>query len=125
MHHWRKVFIAVAVLAPCHVAAQKNKPGMELPIRKAVGIIKLDGVLDEEDWKNAEPARNFFLNSPVDSLPPTFQTESRLTFDDHFLYISFVCYDNKVPSIMQSLRRDFEPGLNDWVGLSLDPYNHW
>ena len=119
----REMLFAAAFLLPFFAVAQKNKPGMELSIRKAVGTIKLDGVLDEEDWKNAESAQNFFLNSPVDSLPPTFQTESRLTFDDHFLYISFVCYDNKVPSVMQSLRRDFEPGLNDWVGFSIDPYN--
>ncbi len=96
---------------------------MELSVRKAEGVIKLDGVLDEEDWKNAAPAKDFFLNYPVDSLPPAFQTETRFTFDQHFLYVSFVCYDNKVPSVMQSLRRDFDPSLNDWAGISIDPYN--
>ena len=103
----------------------KNKPGTELSIRRATGSIKLDGVLDEPDWQKAAAAKDFFLNYPVDSLPPAFQTEARLTFDQHFLYVSFVCYDNQVPSVVQSLRRDFDFSLNDNVGIVIDPYNDY
>ena len=107
------------------IAQIRNKPGTELSIRKATGSIKLDGVLDEPDWQQAATAKDFFLNYPVDSLPPAFQTEARLTFDQHFLYISFVSYDNQVPSVVQSLRRDFDFGLNDNVGIVIDPYNDY
>lgn len=107
------------------IAQTRNKPGTELSIRKATGTIKLDGVLDEPDWQQAATAKDFFLNYPVDSLPPAFQTEARLTFDQHFLYLSFVCYDNLVPSVMQSLRRDFDFNLNDNVGITIDPYNDY
>ncbi len=117
------MFFVVWVGVPYLAYAQKNKPGMELVIKKATGIIKLDGLLDEPDWTHAAPAKDFFLNYPVDSLPPTFQTETRFTFDEHFLYISFVCYDNHIPSVVQSLRRDYDPSLNDWVGIAIDPYN--
>src|SRR5882762_10707592 len=103
----------------------RNKPGTELSIRKASGIIKLDGVLDEPDWQQAAGAKDFFLNYPVDSIPPAFQTEARLTFDQHFLYVSFVCYDDQKPSVMQSLRRDFDFILNDNVGICIDPYNDY
>lgn len=101
----------------------QNKPGIDLPITKAQGAIKIDGILDEEDWKSAGAASNFFLNYPVDSLPPAFQTEARLTFDDHFFYVSFVCYDDSKPTVVQSLRRDFDWSLNDNVGMYLDPFN--
>ncbi|MBY0432657.1 MAG: carbohydrate binding family 9 domain-containing protein [Cyclobacteriaceae bacterium] len=101
----------------------KNAPGIELPIRKAGAVIVLDGVLDEEAWKAASVAKDFFQNYPVDSISPTFQSEARLTFDDHFLYVSFVCYDDSKPDIMQSLRRDFDWDLNDNIGMYLDPYN--
>ncbi len=103
----------------------KNKPGTELSIKRATGSIKLDGVLDEPDWQKAAAAKDFFLNYPVDSLPPAFQTEARLTFDQHFLYVSFVCYDNQVLSVVQSLRRDFDFSLNDNVGIVIDPYNDY
>ncbi len=117
-----KLFFIVFAGLPLWIFAQ-NKPGMELFIKKATGVIKLDGKLDEADWGNAIVAGDFFLNYPVDSLPPAFKTEARLTFDEHFLYVSFVCYDNSVPSVVQSLRRDFDFLLNDNVGICIDPYN--
>jgi len=101
----------------------QNKPGTGLTIDRAKSAITIDGVLDEESWKTAGVATNFFLNYPVDSLAPAFQTEARLTFDDDFFYISFVCYDDSRPSVVQSLRRDFEWSLNDNVGVYMDPYN--
>jgi hypothetical protein len=107
----------------CLAANAQNKPGTELPIRKAVGPITLDGVLDEQDWLKASIATDFFLNFPVDTVKASFQTEARVTFDDHNLYISFVCYDDQTPDIVQSLRRDFDYDNNDNVGFVLGPYN--
>ena len=87
-----------------HVVAQaKNKPGLGLAIAKTTGSVVLDGKLDEDTWKQAAVAKNFYMNYPVDSLPPTFQSEARMTFDDHFMYVSFVCYDDAKPNIVQSL----------------------
>jgi hypothetical protein len=104
-------------------AQTKNKPGLGFTITKAKGAIVADGVLGEEDWKSAAVATNFFLNYPVDSLPPTFQTEVRVTYDADFFYMSFVCYDDDRPNVVQSLRRDYEWGLNDNVGVYMDPFN--
>jgi hypothetical protein len=105
-------------------AQEKNKPGIELPIKKAKGTIKLDGILDEPDWANAGVASHFYMNSPIDTMPPKYQSEARLTFDQHFLYVSFVCYDDMTkPNIVQSLRRDFDFGSNDNIGVVIDPYD--
>jgi Domain of unknown function (DUF5916)/Carbohydrate family 9 binding domain-like len=104
-------------------AQKKNPPNMELPIQKAKGAMVLDGKLDEQDWKDAYVATNFFLNYPVDTASAPFQTEARLTFDDHALYVSFVCYDDATPTIVQSLRRDFDFGSNDNIGMYFGPYN--
>lgn len=117
------VLAASLLVLTCSFALAQNKPGTGLPISKASAAIKIDGVLDEEDWVKANVANNFFLNFPVDSLPPTFQTEARLTFDDDFFYISFVCFDDSKPNVVQSLRRDFEWSLNDNVGVYMDPFD--
>jgi hypothetical protein len=106
------------------LAQEKNKPGKDFNIRKATGTIKLDGIIDEPDWKNADVATNFYMNYPVDTMAPHYQSEARLTFDQHFFYVSFVCYDNmEKPNIVQSLRRDFDFDLNDNIGVFIDPYN--
>lgn len=117
------VFATALLVLSCSLSLAQNKPGTGLPITKAKGAIKIDGVLDEEDWKSAEVATNFFLNYPTDTLLAAFQTEARITFDDDFFYVSFVCYDDNRPNVVQSLRRDFEWSLNDNVGLYLDPFN--
>ena len=110
------------------VSAQiKNAPGKELRIKKATGPIVLDGALTEADWQTADVAKDFFMNFPTDSLPPAFQSEARLTFDDHHLYISFVAYDDldTSPNIIQSLRRDIDWEGNDNIGIYLDPYDDY
>lgn len=105
-------------------AQEKNKQGIEFSIRKAKGTIKLDGVLDEPDWLDAKVATHFYMNYPIDTMPPTYQSEARVTFDQHFFYVSFVCYDNmEKPNIVQSLRRDFDFNLNDNMGVYFDPYD--
>ncbi len=101
----------------------QNKPGINLSIKKAKDPIKLDGILDEPDWQIADVAKDFYINYPVDNALAPFQTEARLTYDDHFLYISFVCYDDGTPDIVQSLRRDFDFDLNDNMGVFIGPYN--
>ncbi len=105
------------------IAQTKNKPGLGLAIVKAKGKIILDGKLDEEDWKSAAVAKDFYLNYPVDTALAPFQTEARLTFDEHHLYASFVCYDDKTPDVVQSLKRDFNFDVNDNVTLVLGPFN--
>lgn len=119
----RTYFFALVFAFTYSFAFGQNKPGTGLPIAKAKNSIKIDGILEEADWKEAKAASNFFLNYPVDSLPPTFQTEVRLTFDDEFFYMSFVCFDDNRPDVVQSLRRDYEWSLNDNVGVYMDPFN--
>jgi hypothetical protein len=112
----------LSLLVPFFIQAQ-NEPGTQLKIKKAKGTITLDGILDELDWTEADVGGNWYLNYPVDTALAPFQTEARLTFNEHFLYVSFVCHDDESPDLINSLRRDFEYDRNDNVGMSLGPYN--
>ena len=117
------VIALMVAQGPVAVAQVKNVPGTELGIRKAIGPILLDGKLDEADWQTASVATHFFVNYPVDTTLARFQTEARMTFDDQALYVSYVCYDDQTPNVVQSLRRDFEFGSNDNISMTLGPYN--
>jgi hypothetical protein len=101
----------------------QNKPGTLLHIKKAKVEIILDGRLDETAWQEADVAKDWSLNFPVDTALAPYQTEARVTFNDQFFYVSFVCYDDDSPDLINSLRRDFEYPLNDNVGINLGPYN--
>ena len=109
-------FIPVFLLA-------QNQPKTKLHIKKAKGKIVIDGILDEADWEAAEEAGNWYMNFPVDTIPAEFGTIAKVTFDDNFLYVSFVCEDDDSPDIINSLRRDSNFELNDNVGILFGPYN--
>lgn len=109
-------------LAPAALHAQ-NPPGTALPIRKAQDEITLDGRLDEAAWQSAAVADGWYTNFPNDTTPAEFGTEARLTFNEEFLYLSFVCQDDTTPDLINSLRRDFNYDLNDNVSVVLSPYN--
>ena len=118
------LLLTLAQLTPClHPLVAQNAPGTQLHIKKAQGKIVLDGILDEEDWKKAELAKDWYLNFPNDTTPVNFQSTARLTFDDNFLYVAFYCEDDQTPDLINSLRRDFDYGLNDNVGVVIGPYN--
>ena len=76
----RGLMIAILALTTLNLYAQ-NKPGKELRVSKAVADIVLDGELNESDWQSAEIAGDFFLNYPVDSLAPSYQSEVKVTFN--------------------------------------------
>ncbi len=107
----------------CSIGIAQNLPGTKLKIKKSQGEIVLDGVLSEQSWKEADVADNWYQNFPVDSLPSPFQTEARLTFNDEFIYVSFVCFDDDTPDVVSTLRRDFNYPLNDNVSFIFGPYN--
>jgi hypothetical protein len=120
-----KPFLAFFIAVIPFLAGAQNKPGTPLNIQKTASKVILDGQLNEDAWVEAEKADNFFLNFPVDSLPPTFQSEVRTTFDDQFLYVAFTCFDDKTKDIVQSLRRDIDFDDNDNIGVYFDPFNDY
>jgi Domain of unknown function (DUF5916)/Carbohydrate family 9 binding domain-like len=116
------LFYLLCVAMP--LAAQvKNTPGKEFAVKKIQDAIKLDGELTEASWLAAEKATDFFMSKPIDSMAPTHATYFYITFDEQNLYVAFECMDNASAPIVQSLRRDFDFGPNDNVGIYFDPYN--
>ena len=120
--------ILYILLTSCFVLAAllteaQNQPGSEFHIHKAKGPVVLDGALTEEDWLSSDVATGFFMNTPFDSIPPQKETEVRMTFDDHNLYLGLTAFDDNKEVLIQSLRRDFDFGNNDNIGFYVDTYN--
>ena len=85
-----------------------------LHIKKARSPIKIDGVIDEPDWMEAEKANNFHTVLPIDTGLAIQQSEVVMTYDDKAFYLAFTFYDT-IPGkrIMESFRRDFTFYNND------------
>lgn len=78
--------------------------------------IKIDGNLDDPEWKNVEPTGDFIQNSPVEKAPVRFPTEVRIMYDNVGIYIGAMMYDNAPDSIGKQL------GLRDDYNLSADRF---
>jgi hypothetical protein len=85
--------------------------------------IQVDAVMDEPVWKQAQVATRFRQYFPADTSDANSQTEVRLTYDDHFIYV-FAIMHNMGPRkyVTPSLRRDYRGEANDGVTVVLDTY---
>src|SRR3954462_4102694 len=85
--------------------------------------ITLDGALDEEVWRVAEPAADFLQAEPHEGTAATEPTEVRLAYDRDALYIGVVCHDD-TPSgvIINDIRKDFTAGDQDSFEVILDTF---
>jgi hypothetical protein len=106
------------------LSAQKKNAGYHLKIKKAISTITIDGIMDEETWREADIATDFYMMLPMDTSYADARTEVKMTYDDNNLYIIAICY-HVVPGpyIVESLRRDFAFGKNDNFLLFMDTYD--
>lgn len=118
--------VGVILLAMNLLFAQDQKNQDEdkytIHIKKSNTPIKLDGLLDEDSWKAADVAKNFFLNRPYDSSFAKLQTEVRVLFDDNFIYVGAICYEPRDIYTVASLKRDFEGGTSDVFTATFDTF---
>jgi uncharacterized protein DUF5916/cellulose/xylan binding protein with CBM9 domain len=115
---------ASAVSASDSVGAFQSPDGRRsMTAVEARDPIRLDGTLDEEAWRRAEPATDFVQAEPHEGQPATEATEVRLVFDREALYIGVVCRDGSgVGLIVNDIRKDFIPGDQDTFEVMLDTF---
>ncbi len=87
------------------------------------GIINIDGILDEDVWRLAEPATGFTQTSPDPGEPATEKTEVWVLYDDNAIYIGARAYDSAPDSIAATLFRKDGNGYSDWISVGIDSYN--
>ena len=86
------------------------------------GLIHIDGVLSEPEWKNAQPVTQFTQLDPQEGKPASERTDIRFLYDDGALYIGATMHDTR-PVTGRLGRRDMEMSASDWLTIILDP-NH-
>jgi len=86
---------------------------------------KIDGVLDEAIWSEANAATGFIQYLPIEGAAPDHPTKVMIVYDDVAIYIGAVMYDSAPDSILTELgKRDAEPINADYFKVSFDTYNN-
>ena len=119
-----KILIFLIFLYGFQARAQKKNDSYKLHIYKAGSAIRIDGVMDEIAWEQAQIASNFFMVLPMDTSLAKVRTDVRMSYDDDHLYLIATCFHAVAgPYYVESLRRDFIFGKNDNFLLFMDPFD--
>jgi hypothetical protein len=117
-------------LFPCLYAQEKPKEkyaqARDYMVRKALSRIKIDGVLDEEAWKDPEKIEIPFEWMPGDNIPSPVKSECMVTYDHSRFYIAFRCFDPDPGKIRAHLmdRDSIDTFVqDDHVSFVLDTFN--
>lgn len=107
------------------LSAQENINSNRKKIKttRVVKAPKIDGVLDDEAWKNAEIAKDFLVLRPNNGgeIPDSHKTEVKIVYDDDAIYISANMLDpdpTKIP--MEFTNRD-NFGQSDFFLVTINP----
>src|SRR5690606_28804972 len=95
-------------------SAQKKNASFQYHIQKASSPISIDGIADEQAWKDAQVATDFYMVLPMDTSAAGVRTDVSMTYDGNNVYLLAVCYNPPGTRLMvESLRRDFAFLKND------------
>lgn len=109
--------------------AQQNKH--DSIIRKKITTIKInqtikiDGILDEDAWKQAPIAKDFIELRPNNgkSENPDFRSEVKVMYDDTGIYIGAMLYDKEPSKISKELTERDGIENDDFFVLFINGYN--
>lgn len=113
--------LLLAILCFYQSNAQDKK---SLNITKTTTPPKIDGILDDEAWKNVEEASDFVQFRPEMGvkLKPHQKTIVKMTYDDDAIYVSAYLKDNPDDIQVQLTSRD-NFGVSDFFGVIFNPNN--
>jgi hypothetical protein len=116
--------LAVLALQTAAAPSSKAPDATAVQAARAIGQIRIDGVLDEPDWARARPARTFTQLDPDEGRPASERTEVRVLIDGDALYFGALLGDSDPSGIVSRLaRRDADNVESDWFEVALDAYH--
>jgi len=129
------VLLLVSLSAPAAARAQSEQlqpvRATATDVRRAGGAAritgaapKLDGVLDDAAWAQAQPLADFTQRAPNPGAAATLRTEARVLYDDAAIYVGVRAFDPSPDSIVAPVgRRDMTGVTSEWIHVNIDSYN--
>jgi hypothetical protein len=115
---WATVVLTVALVTAAAAGGQDTP----MPLTRFAGEIELDGMPDEETWRQA-PTLPLTMYYPTFRGAPGERTEIRVGYDDRFFYAAGWFYDSDPHGIrVNSLYRDRWNG-DDAFAIYVDAFN--
>lgn len=91
--------------------------------KKVINPPKIDGVLDDPQWENAQIAKDFIVYHPDNGRKAYQKTEAKVVYNDKALFIGAMMYENDPDSMSVYLTPRDQMGISDYFGIQINPYN--
>ena len=115
------VILLAFSLCTCIVSSQEKK---SINIQRISKPPKIDGLLDDTAWQNAEVATDFVQFRPEMGITETPETRTvvKIAYDDDAIYVGAYLYDDPSKIMRQFTSRD-NFGQSDFFAFILNPNN--
>ena len=84
---------------------------------------RIDGILGDAVWQQAKARSGFLQLEPARGMPATDDTEFRIAYDVHNLYVAFRCYDAEPAKIVNRMTRRGDVYASDVISFFIDPHH--
>ncbi len=116
------LFFGMAINSIAQTSLAERQQQFKYKIKKAAGIVNVDGVLDDAAWQDAQVINQFWMKFPTTDSLSKVKIAVKLTYNDKNLFICADIYDS-MPLVSQTLKRDAPLRQNDGFGIVIDPFN--
>ena len=98
----RRLPLLIAFLACFSASAQPADPSRTYDCYRTAGRIRIDGRLDEPDWRSVPASEPFADIRGVDFRPaPVKETRMKMLWDDRFLYVAGILEEDDVTASLK------------------------
>jgi hypothetical protein len=97
----------------------------EIKINRVQNAPKIDGLLNDEAWKNANTATDFVMFKPENGTkePDNIKTEVKIVYDDEAIYFGAYLHDDKPNEIPMEFETRDRFGNADFFLVAINPSN--
>ncbi len=116
---------AILLSICCRAQSPSTAEHKQLASKRTTASIKIDGKLDDADWKTAPALTGYSELRPVPGRKEfeNSKTETYLLYDNEGIYFGGYCHEKSKDSISTELNGRDGFGNNDWVGVVFDTYD--
>jgi hypothetical protein len=116
----------IVLLATPFAGRAQGTPADGAPIVRAVRTdapLAIDGREDDPVWRAIPPTSGFRQFFPREDGKPTAETQFKVAYDDHNLYVFVRALDAHPDSIMHALTRRDVSSASDVLGITIDGFH--
>ncbi|MFD1095775.1 DUF5916 domain-containing protein [Salegentibacter chungangensis] len=127
--YFQKLIFALFLLIFYNFQAQnrafENTPKKFYTATRIQEAPKIDGILEDNVWKNKPVASNFVMVEPGDGtqIPETHKTNIKLLYTDEAIYIAAYLHENEPEKIVKRFTQRDNIEVNDFFLIDINTYN--